>query len=316
MRRSARRTSQIAALSAFAFLAVGCANEPPSIANQSNSPVATVTSRASDPVTSPSASSPATKPKPKATSPFGGLASYIASTRYHVTAAVYDKRTGQTWVLDPNPGVPEHTASIVKVEIMGALFTQLHAKHEDLSVNQQSLLTTMIENSDNDSATALWDQDGGASGVQSFDNRVGMTDTTASTLQWIPGSTDLPGWGWTTTTAADQVKLVKDFAYPNAILDASERSYGLSLMSHVESDQDWGVSAGAAGASVALKNGWLPLDLANDTNWQVDSIGWIHGNGRDYVLAVLCQGSTTEQQGIDTINHIAATIYSRLGAKS
>jgi len=290
---------------------MGCAGEPPpsqTTPSQSASPAATVTTRATDPGTTP----PTKKPPGK--SPFAGLASYIAGTHYYVTAAVYDKKTGRTWVLNGRPGVPEHTASIVKVEIMGALLTQLHAKRQHLSASQQSLLTTMIENSDNDSATTLWDQVGGSSGVQAFDNRVGMTGTTASTLQWIPGSTDLPGWGWTTTSAPDQVKLVRDFAYPNAVLDPAEREYGLGLMEHVEADQNWGVSGGVpSGTTIALKNGWLPLNLTNDTDWQVDSIGWIHGHGRDYVLAVLCQGSTTQGDGEAVIGHISATIYSRLG---
>ncbi len=70
----------------------------------------------------------------------------------------------------------------------------------------------------------------------------------------------------------------------------------------------WG--AGLA-PTVALKNGWLPLA---GHGWQVNSIGWVHGNGRDYVLAVLTVGNTDEQYGIDTIEGIAASIYRQLGA--
>ena len=143
-----------------------------------------------------------------------------------------------------------------------------------------------------------------------------MTDTTVSTAAFIPGSTTLPGWGLTTTTALDEVRLVSKFAYPNTLLNSTDRNYGLGLMEHVEADQDWGVSAGVApGATVALKNGWLPLDLTNYTNWQVDSIGWIHGNGRDYVLAVLSSGNPDEPTGIYTIDTIARKIYSELGPR-
>jgi len=45
----------------------------------------------------------------------------------------------------------------------------------------------------------------------------------------------------------------------------------------------------------------------------VNSIGWVHGNGRDYVLAVLTTHSASEQYGIDTIDEIARSIYRQLG---
>jgi hypothetical protein len=64
---------------------------------------------------------------------------------------------------------------------------------------------------------------------------------------------------------------------------------------------------------VALKNGWLPLDLASNSDWQVDSIGWVYGHGRNYVLAVLSNGNPLEQTGIDTISYIASKIYAQLG---
>ena len=43
--------------------------------------------------------------------------------------------------------------------------------------------------------------------------------------------------------------------------------------------------------TVALKNGWkyLPTCARQDEScpWQVNSIGWVRGKGRNYVLAVL-----------------------------
>jgi hypothetical protein len=59
---------------------------------------------------------------------------------------------------------------------------------------------------------------------------------------------------------------------------------------------------------VALKNGWLPL-TSTDDDWQVNSIGWVCGAGRDYLLAVLTTGNPTEQDGIDTIGRLAASIW-------
>ena len=311
MRRSLRRAGQAAAISVIAFLAAGCVSLG-SPAGPQGSPTSKSTSAPAPGEQSPSGgSSPTHKAKDPGKDPFASLASYVATRSGVVTAAVYDRATRQTWVF--NPGIKEHTASIVKVEILGTALKQAQDAHSEPPGSEQSLLKAMIENSDNDAATAMLHEVGGPSAVQGFDNSVGMTGTAVSTLAFIPGSTTLPGWGWTTTTARDEVRLVSKFAFKNPLLLDSSRNFGLSLMENVEADQRWGVSFGVLpGATVALKNGWLPLDLANDTDWQVDSIGWVHGNGRDYVLAVLTDGSATEQTGIDTIEHISALIYSEL----
>jgi len=251
-------------------------------------------------------SAPTSKPGALA-SPFAALGPYLAGRSGQVTAAVYDAQNNKTWSL--NPGQLQDTASIVKVEIMGTALQQAQANDEQLSESEAALMLSMIENSDNQSATTLFNDVGGASALADFDRSAGMTDTTPSSLVFIPG-TSLPGWGLTTTTALDQVTLVSKFAYPKTILSDASREYGLSLMENVEADQNWGVSGGVpAGVTVALKNGWLPL---GPTNWQVNSIGWISGDGRNYVLAILTTGSPTEAYGIATIEAIASATFADL----
>ena len=271
-------------------------------------PAAATTPAASVSTRSPSA--PTAKPSPSrgAVSPFASLSSYLAGQPGQITAAVYDARTGQTWVY--HPGVEEDTASIVKVQIMGTAMRQAEAAGTSLPATQTALMQTMIENSDNQAATTLLADVGGPSAVKTFDLSAGLRHTTPSTLALIPG-TQWPGWGLTTTTALDQVTLVSRFAYPNAILGTADRQHGLGLMEHVEADQAWGVSAGVTpGTTVALKNGWI--DLAG-TGWQVNSIGWIDGNGRNYVLAVLTSGSPTEADAISVIQAISQSVFNQLG---
>ena len=43
-----------------------------------------------------------------------------------------------------------------------------------------------------------------------------------------------------------------------------------------------------------------------DSDWQINSIGWVSGGGRTYLMAVLTTGNPTEQYGIDTIDQLAA----------
>jgi beta-lactamase class A len=303
MRRCTRKPRQVAALCAVGLLAAGCASVP-----ATPSPTATQFTK--------SASTPA-RPTPDATttqaaaSPFDSLASYIAGRPGLVTAALYDARTKTTWVF--HPGVLEDCASIVKVQIMGTLLEEAQSNNRPLPPAQRQLLTTMIENSNNVSATALLAQVGGASALLRFDRSAGLNHTVPHDTQpFVPG-TSLPGWGLTKTTAYDQVTLIKRFAFPNSILTTSDRHLGLGLMENIEADQAWGVTGGVpGGVTVALKNGWLPL-VNESTDWQVDSIGWIHGHGRNYVLAVLSSGTVGEPDGIATIEHISNTIYTELG---
>ncbi len=83
-------------------------------------------------------------------------------------------------------------------------------------------------------------------------------------------------------------------------------------MENVTADQAWGVSGGVpAGVTVALKSGWLPLDDEN-TDWQVNSVGWISGDCRDYLLAVLSTGNPAELYGIATINGLSSLVWSAM----
>jgi Beta-lactamase enzyme family len=238
----------------------------------------------------------------QASTPFGpAVAAAIPPGPEEVTAAVYDRGSNTTWLL--NPGDLQDTASIVKVDILAtALWQAQDAGLSALPAGEDQVAVPMIEQSDNDAATSLFNDVGGAASVATFDQVAGLDATTPFT-----------NWGLTTTTTADQVKLMEDFAYPNPLLSTASRAYGLSLMENVEPDQAWGVSGGVPpGVQVALKNGWLPLNTA-DTDWQINSIGWISGAGRDYVLAVMVTGAPSETDGISTIGELSQLIYAEMG---
>lgn len=225
------------------------------------------------------------------------VAQYLAGTGVDLTAAVYDAVNGRTSLY--RPGVAQDTASIVKVDILATLLHQAQQRGASLDADQQTLAQEMIEQSDNDAATALWDEVGEAPAVAAFDDEAGLTQTTPNVA-----------WGLTTTTAADQVKLLDQIAFPSLLLGAAARQYELGLMEDVESSQAWGISAGVApGATLAIKNGWLPLDAGG---WQVNSIGYVDGDGRDYVIAVLVQ-SPTEYAGINAIEGLSTLVWNTLG---
>jgi len=256
--------------------------------------------------TSPATTSPARPASPA--SPLGPAAqSYVDSRDGTVRVAVYDLTTGREWSL--GSGTAQAEASIVKVDILETLLSQ---RPGGLTADDQSLAQQMIEDSDNDAATSLWDLVGGSTGIGAFNTRAGLTQT-APSLCVVCSGFPWPGWGLTTTTPVDQIVLLRQLVESGGPLTASERRYALSLMENVTQDQQWGVSSGVpAGVTVALKNGWLPLDAAND-NWQINSIGWVSGDGRDYLLAMLSTGNPSEQYGIDTLNSLGAMVWQGLG---
>jgi hypothetical protein len=200
-----------------------------------------------------------------------------------------------------HPGIREQTASIMKVDILETLLHQAVVAHQPLSEQTESLAQGMIENSNNDDAQDLWDQEGGASAVASYNAAARLTATTPNAAGY---------WGLTWTTAPDQIALLKQLVTPHGLLDRGAQDYQLGLMSNVESDQRWGVSGGVpSSARIALKNGWLPL---SGGDWQVNSVGRIRGDRRWYVIAVLTNGDPTEAYGIDTIEAISALVWKSL----
>jgi hypothetical protein len=237
-------------------------------------------------------------------SPFTpALLGYLAERVDHAAIAVYDANTGVTW--DLHPGDVQYAASIIKVDLMADALAA-GRRNGGLPSNQAALIPPMIEISDNSAAVQMWDVLGGAPGLSAFDRVLGLSSTTP-----YPGGVDTTtlGFAFTTTTAADMVKVVRTLAYPNPILSDASRGYGLSLMHNIRADQVWGVPAGAPIGSVALKTGFI-TPAPGDA--QVNSIGTVAGGGRNYVFAILTDGNPDQQYGEATINTVASLVYDAL----
>lgn len=207
-------------------------------------------------------------------------------------------------VLDPDSGTSASygtgafdTASIVKVDILAALLLQAQDAGRSLSAAEKSYAAAMIENSDNDSASALWRAIGTAGGLDAANERFGLTGTEGG---------DGPLWGLTQTTAADQITLLRQvFVADGSALSEASRAYVRELMERIADGQRWGVSAaadrtggtGGTGGSVwALKNGWLRRSTTG--LWVVNSIGRVESGGHGYLVAVVSRGSGTQAEGI------------------
>jgi Beta-lactamase enzyme family len=217
-----------------------------------------------------------------------------------MTATVHDLTTDKVWTY--RPGVRQVTASIMKVDILETLLHQSGVLHGD----RLTTATGMIENSSNDDAQDLWDDEGGPAAVTSYGEEAGLTGTHANTKGY---------WGLSTTTASDQVRLLDRLAMPNKLLTRAERDQAMDLMHQVEADQRWGVTAGLpAGTSVAVKNGWLPLDTGK--GWQVNSDGIVDGHGYRDDISVLSTATPTEQAGIHEIEGLTRLVWAAMSPTS
>jgi hypothetical protein len=224
------------------------------------------------------------------------VVAFVTGRMDNVTAAVYDVASGEMFTF--RPGVVEHTASTVKLDILATLLQDAQAADRPLTATEQGEAVPMIEDSLDVAADALW-VEVGPSAVARFENSVGMVATTPPT----DGV-----WGRTTTTATDRIDAVRAVAFPNQVLSDASRAYILNLMEHITPSQDWGATGGVpTGVTVALKNGFSIID-----GWQINTEGWVNGLGRDYLIAVLTDDNPSEDYGIQTVDGISALVWQAL----
>ena len=238
---------------------------------------------------------PAPSTKTHASTWYKAVAGWLGTRQGPTAVAAYDYVSGH-WHFY-HKGAGRFTASIAKADILETL---LHQRKGSLTSYQKSMATRMIEYSDNNAADYLWNAINRGSGLKHYNDKVIMSNTT-------PGSGMY--WGLTWTTAPDQVKLLRRLSQHNSLLGDTSRGYQLYLMRHVTACQRWGVPYGVpSGVSVAVKNGWLPIH-GNYSNWEVNTIGYVRGNGKRYLVAVLSTGNPYMNYGVTTVDRAAALTW-------
>lgn len=216
----------------------------------------------------------------------------IAAHGGHASVAVEDLTTGA--YASYGGATTYDTASIVKVDILATLLYQAQGGDDgSLGDEDRELATAMITESDNDAASALFDEIGGAAGLDTANHVFGLRDTTADADD---------RWGLTRTSAADQVRLLRQVFTSSSVLTARSRDYIQDLMRRVDQAQRWGVpAAGDPGTTSGVKNGWLP----NPGLWVINSIGQVTRDGHILLIAVLSDDNATESGGISLVENLA-----------
>ena len=201
-------------------------------------------------------------------------------------------------VFGENADIQVPMASIVKALVLLVVLEQARADHRPVAEEDLALLWPMITESDNDATSQLWERIGRGQAVSSYLRSVG-----------VGGFTPDPGTSWGASFAsARAMASILGKLLNGEILDAPSRALALRILGAVVPEQSWGITAGtdvAGGDRVALKNGWYP----GEEGWRVNSTGIVWPRaGNAYAIAIVTGGRVSWQEGIETIEGIAAPL--------
>ena len=222
----------------------------------------------------------------------------MGAAAHHVTAAVYDDRTGCWYHLRRGQRVT--TASVVKLEIMAAALLRAQDHGRDLTNWEFSKVTPMMHSSDDPAASALWVNLGGGPAMSTYGERLGLHATVETS----------PTWGLTSTTAEDQAAFVHRLLHGD-LLTPSNRGRAWWQMLNIREDQRWGVRAGVPSDwSVGHKNGFFNSACCG---WRVNSVGYVADpDGGGYSIAILSDGWRSLAQGVPMVEAVAGAVSGSL----
>lgn len=230
------------------------------------------------------------------------MAHYLATLTDKVSVGVYDIENQQTYLY--HSGLRQPTASMVKMGILAALLYDAQKAHTSLTSQQVALATSMIEASNNDAATALWNEIGQAPGMGSFNELLGFRHTIVNVA-----------WGEVLTTPSDQLRLLKDLVFPNSLLTKPSRRFERNLMQHVEDYERFGIPTsvpstlttddGTVPVTVGVKNGWYP----EQTGWEINSAGYVLFGDDGYLAVVMTGHNPSEDYGMSVVNEVGHLLW-------
>jgi beta-lactamase class A len=221
------------------------------------------------------------------------LAARFPGARF--SASVADLRDGCTYEL--RPGLRMTTASVFKVEVLAGVLLRAQGQGRGLNAWEAERVRPMIARSANPPTNDLFSSLGGVSGINRLHRVFGLAET----------STPSGTWGLTSTTARDQVKLLRQVLLGGRPLGEAGRQRALAELAGVVPEQRWGITEGVPrGRVVALKNGFAG---SRAHGWRLNSVGMVAGH---WLVATLTDGWPSEGRGIDGNRFLNRAITTRL----
>ncbi|WP_193517620.1 serine hydrolase [Nocardiopsis kunsanensis] len=211
--------------------------------------------------------------------------------------AVQDLRTGATFSHGAHTRFP--TASVAKLSVLAMLVRAAEQDGRDLTGGERARAEQMIRYSDNGVTDDLYDRIGFTRGFEEGAEAFGLHETEPH-----PSGR----WGSTLTTASDQLRLLRALYLAEGPLTGEGRAQVRGLMESVAPEQVWGVAAAAGPEdTVGLKNGWAPRE-DNGGLWTINSVGYVAGPGREYLVAVLSDGLSGYGSGVTMVEDVVVLV--------
>lgn len=213
-----------------------------------------------------------------------------------ITAAVYDTRTGCWYHL--NRGMKITTASVIKMQFLAGVLARAQDQGRGITSWERTRLEPTMWLSHKPPATDLFLSLGGVDGMEALDRRFGLADTTHSNH-----------WGAAVSTAEARTKLALSLLEGGGPLGPAARATAWDFMTRVHPTQQWGISAGVpAGWTVALKNGFYPLD--GPTRWRIGSSGFVRDDltGEGYAITVQSDRNPDHFAGQALVEYVSAEV--------
>ena len=211
------------------------------------------------------------------------------------SAAVLDLRDGCEHHL--HPGQRMTTASVFKVEVLAGVLLRAQDEGRGMTPYEASRVRPMIRESANPPTNELFSYLGGVAGVNALHRRLGLAETTTPTGTW----------GLTSTTARDQLVLLRHLFLPGGPFTDASKATALDELASVVPPQRWGITEGVpAGWPVALKNGFAG---SPSNGWRLNSVGKV---GDAWLVATFTDGWPSEAAGIVGNRYLNRAISTRL----
>ena len=285
---------------AVAVLVAGCSSSHRAARQADSSAAATSASQPSstDPsVTTTTATPPAPNPRKVAKQAMATIKRHLPAGSMSV--AIRNETTGATVVYGARGGM--WTGSVYKLLVLETLLLERQNSGSWFTSGELADITAMIEQSDNAAGYRMFLDAGGNTALAATAHRLGMNHTRI-------GVSDPT---FTTTSGHDGLAMLSCLVKPG-LLNQHSRSFVLSLMHSVESDQRWGAGVLAdPGTTFANKNGWLSVDDSNgpgetdDGLWVVSSVGIVRSHGDTLLVSIFTRHNPDLDTGIRLVQRLA-----------